>query len=136
MPRARAERSVRCAQANNLPNDDLCMENAIMINKFNRYPLIIDPSGQATNFMLQQYKARKIIRTSFLDASFMKHLEAALRFGNALLVEDVESMDPVLNSVLNREVRSRGAAPGSACRGLTERAAVFSVGRSPRRAAV
>lgn len=32
-------------QANKLPNDDLCTENAIILSRFHRYPLIIDPSG-------------------------------------------------------------------------------------------
>lgn len=32
--------------ANKLPNDDLCVENAIMLQRFNRYPLVIDPSGR------------------------------------------------------------------------------------------
>ena len=50
-------------QANSLPSDDLCAENAIMINRFNRYPLIIDPSGQATEFLLNEYKDRKITKT-------------------------------------------------------------------------
>jgi dynein heavy chain 1, cytosolic len=27
-----------------LPNDDLCIENAIIMKRYNRYPLIIDPS--------------------------------------------------------------------------------------------
>lgn len=57
---------------------------------------------------MTHYKSNKIIRTSFLDTAFLKHLESALRFGNALLVEDVESMDPVLNSVLNREISKTG----------------------------
>jgi dynein heavy chain 1 len=95
-------------KANELPDDDLCVENAIMMQTFNRYPLVIDPSGQAVTFLMKQYKDRKIIRTSFLDSSFLKHLEAALRFGNALLVEDVESLDPILNSVLNKEIFRQG----------------------------
>jgi dynein heavy chain 1 len=28
-----------------LPNDELCMQNAIILDKFNRFPLIIDPSN-------------------------------------------------------------------------------------------
>lgn len=92
-------------QAHALPSDDLCMENAIMMKRFNRYPLIIDPSGQATKFLLNEYKDRKITRTSFLDDAFRKNLESALRFGNPLLVQDVENYDPILNPVLNREVR-------------------------------
>ena len=29
-----------------LPTDFLCVENAIVLNHYERYPLIIDPSGQ------------------------------------------------------------------------------------------
>ena len=50
-------------QSNSLPSDDLCVENAIMIKRFNRYPLIIDPSGQATEFIMNEYKDRKISKT-------------------------------------------------------------------------
>ncbi|CAH3116472.1 unnamed protein product [Pocillopora meandrina] len=95
-------------QANSLPADDLCTENAIMLKRFNRYPLIIDPSGQATEFLLNEYKGKKISKTSFLDDAFRKNLESALRFGNPLLVQDVESYDPILNPVLNRELRRTG----------------------------
>ena len=35
----------------------------------------------------------------------MKQLETAIRFGLPLLVQDVERIDPVLNSVLNKEVQ-------------------------------
>ncbi|XP_060529688.1 dynein heavy chain, cytoplasmic isoform X3 [Cylas formicarius] len=95
-------------QANALPTDDLCTENAIMLKRFNRYPLIIDPSGQATEFIMNEYKDRKITKTSFLDDSFRKNLESALRFGNPLLVQDVENYDAILNPVLNKELRRTG----------------------------
>ncbi|KAI0242051.1 dynein heavy chain [Massospora cicadina] len=95
-------------QANALPADDLCIENAIMLRRFNRYPLIIDPSGQATAFLANEYRSRKITVTSFLDDSFLKNLESALRFGNPLLIQDVENLDPILNPVLNRELRRTG----------------------------
>ena len=45
-------------QANALPADELCVENAIMLKRYNRYPLIIDPSGQATEFIMNEYKVR------------------------------------------------------------------------------
>ncbi|KAK7789348.1 hypothetical protein R5R35_002380 [Gryllus longicercus] len=95
-------------QANALPSDDLCTENAIMLKRFNRYPLIIDPSGQATEFIMNEFRDKKITKTSFLDDSFRKNLESALRFGNPLLVQDVENYDPILNPVLNRELRRTG----------------------------
>jgi dynein heavy chain 1, cytosolic len=46
-----------------------------------------------------------ITRTSFLDNAFRKNLESALLFGNPMLIEDVENYDPILNPVLNREIR-------------------------------
>ncbi|WVN87983.1 uncharacterized protein L203_103180 [Cryptococcus depauperatus CBS 7841] len=95
-------------QANQLPVDNLCTENAVMLKRYNRYPLIIDPTGQATAFLQNEYRDRKITVTSFLDESFLKKLESALRFGNPLLIQDVENLDPILNSVLNRELRRTG----------------------------
>ena len=95
-------------QSKSLPSDNLTTENAIMLKRFNRYPLIIDPTGQATTFLLNEYKERKITVTSFLDEAFLKVLESALRFGNPLLIQDVEHLDPILNAVLNREIRRTG----------------------------
>ena len=95
-------------QSKSLPADNLTTENAIMLKRFNRYPLIIDPTGQATTFLLNEYKERKITVTSFLDEAFLKVLESALRFGNPILIQDVEHLDPILNAVLNKEIRRTG----------------------------
>ncbi|GAA5979126.1 hypothetical protein JCM10908_002813 [Rhodotorula pacifica] len=91
-----------------LPSDDLCVENAIMLARSSRYPLVIDPSGQATKFLIEEYQGRKLAVTSFLDEAFLKNLESALRFGTPLLVQDVEHLDPILNTVLNKELRRAG----------------------------
>ena len=50
-------------QANSLPTDELCTENAIILRRFNRYPLIVDPSGQASEFIMNEYRDRKITKT-------------------------------------------------------------------------
>lgn len=52
---------------------------------------------------MQQY-----VVEDFLDEAFLKNLESALRFGTALLIQDVEHLDPILNTVLNRELRRAG----------------------------
>jgi dynein heavy chain 1 len=57
---------------------------------------------------LNEHKDRKITVTSFLDEAFLKVLESALRFGNPLLIQDVEHLDPILNAVLNKEIRRTG----------------------------
>ena len=95
-------------QANSLPVDDLCTENAIILKRFNRYPLIIDPSGRVTEFLQRECKDRRLTVTSFLDDSFTKQLESSLRFGNPILIQDAEHLDPILNHVLNKEYQKTG----------------------------
>ena len=38
-----------------LPSDELCVENAIIMKHYNRYPLVIDPSDQALKFIVNHY---------------------------------------------------------------------------------
>jgi len=91
-----------------LPKDVLCEENAIMITRTKRYPLIVDPSNQAIAYLKASLKEKKLIVTSFLDASYLKQVESALRFGNTILIQDAENIDPIMNSVLNKELRRTG----------------------------
>ncbi|KAH9904137.1 cytoplasmic dynein heavy chain [Xylariomycetidae sp. FL2044] len=95
-------------QENTLPVDDLCTENAIILKRFNRYPLIVDPSGRVTEFLLRESKDRRLTVTSFLDDNFTKQLESSLRFGTPILIQDAEHLDPILNHVLNKEYQKQG----------------------------
>jgi dynein heavy chain 1 len=101
---------------NQLPSDSLCLENAVMLDRHTRFPLIIDPSGQALVFIQNQYKKRGIITTryylyidsSFRDTSYVKLLESAIRFGNPIILQDVEMYDPIIKNVLDQQVRRIG----------------------------
>ncbi|TKX19773.1 dynein heavy chain [Elsinoe australis] len=95
-------------QQNGLPVDELCTENAVMLKRFNRYPLIIDPSGRTIEFLQNECKDRRLTVTSFLDSGFTKQLESSLRFGNPILIQDAEHLDPILNHVLNKEYQKTG----------------------------
>jgi dynein heavy chain 1 len=95
-------------QQNGLPVDDLCTENAIILKRFNRYPLIIDPTGRIPEFLQKENKNQRLTVTSFLDDTFIKQLESSLRFGNPILIQDAEYLDPVLNHVLNKEYQRTG----------------------------
>ena len=77
--------------------------------------LILNPSqftkslsGEMNNNMIHLLREKKIMKSSFLDDSFRKNLESALRFGNPILVQDCENYDAILNPVLNRELRRTG----------------------------
>ena len=91
-----------------LPSDELATQNAILLERFNRFPLVVDPSGQASAFIMQKYQQQKIVQTSFLDPGFLKILASAIRFGTPLLVNDAEAVDPILNPVLNKELQRTG----------------------------
>lgn len=91
-----------------LPPDDLCVENAIMLCRYHRYPLIIDPTSRVIPFLVAQHEKKKLTITSFLDDAFIKHLESAIRFGNPILIQDAEYLDPVLTQVLNKEYKRTG----------------------------
>ena len=91
-----------------LSSDPLAIQNCIILERFYRFPLIIDPSGQAVEFLVRKYAEQKIVKTSFLDSSFLKTLASAVRFGTPLLVQDVELVDPILNPLLNKEFQKTG----------------------------
>lgn len=95
-------------QTDGLPGDQLSLENGVILDHALRFPLVIDPSGDAISFIMKKYHDDKIQKTSFLDKAFMKTLAGAVRFGTALLVENVENIDPILNPLLNRELQRTG----------------------------
>lgn len=95
-------------QSNGLHGDQLSLENGVILDHCIRFPLVIDPSGNAIDFLMNKHKDERIQKTSFVDKAFMKTLAGAVRFGTTLLVENVEKLDPVLNPILNREHQRTG----------------------------
>lgn len=93
--------------ADGLPNDSLAQQNAILLERYHRFPLVIDPSGQALAYLKKKHP--KAQETSFLDNAFVKVLTSCIRFGSTLLIHDVEYLDPILHPLLNGErCRSNG----------------------------
>ena len=48
-----------------LPTDNICLENASILQRFNRYPLIIDPAVQATEFIKKFFESKKLALTRY-----------------------------------------------------------------------
>ena len=86
----------------------MSLENEVILDHCVRFPLIIDPSGNAINFLMNKFKDEKIQKTSFLDSAFIKSLAGAIRFGTTFLVEKVQNIDPVLNPILKQEIQRSG----------------------------
>ncbi|WFC97966.1 hypothetical protein MYAM1_000686 [Malassezia yamatoensis] len=91
-----------------LPNDGLAIDNAVIMEYCTRYPLIIDPTGEAIDYVQRRHSAQKIAIASCRDVGCVKILESALRFGTPLLLYDAEHLDPVLLPILKQERRRTG----------------------------
>eukprot|EP00753_Platysulcus_tardus_P001929 PLAT11596.21.p1 GENE.PLAT11596.21~~PLAT11596.21.p1 ORF type:complete len:1541 (+),score=910.45 PLAT11596.21:361-4623(+) len=94
---------------NRLPNDSFSIDNAIMLYRSNRWPLMIDPQGQANAWVrsLEADNSLKVVKMS--SSTFARDLEIALQFGNPLLIESVgEYIDPLLEPVLTKAIVTVG----------------------------
>eukprot|EP00929_Paragymnodinium_shiwhaense_P038463 TRINITY_DN20312_c0_g2_i5.p1 TRINITY_DN20312_c0_g2~~TRINITY_DN20312_c0_g2_i5.p1 ORF type:complete len:4212 (-),score=1387.32 TRINITY_DN20312_c0_g2_i5:193-12828(-) len=92
-----------------LPSDELSVENGIMVTRGRRWPLMIDPQGQANRWVRQMGKSKGIVVTKLSDGQYLRKLEACIRNGNALLIENVEEvLDPALEPVLVKALFKRG----------------------------
>lgn len=93
-----------------LPADALHIDNAVMLQRCTRVPLLIDPSGRAAAFVQAWYSTPSVpvAVSSFLDESCAQVLERALRFGTPLVLTHAEHWDPLVLPILNREKRHTG----------------------------
>jgi dynein heavy chain len=67
------------------------VENAMMVDEAQRWPLIIDPQSQAVKWVRNTARRaqRTLISTRLTDKMFVRNLETALQFGHTLLVENL-----------------------------------------------
>ncbi|KIZ07655.1 Dynein heavy chain 6, axonemal [Monoraphidium neglectum] len=92
-----------------LPSDGVSVDNAILATRAKRWPLMIDPQGQANGWVraLEARSGLRVVKPG--DANFLRSLESCIRVGNPVLIEDVgESLDPALEPVLARAVFKQG----------------------------
>eukprot|EP00392_Amoebophrya_sp_AT5.2_P005332 g5341.t1 len=100
---------VRGWNLNNLPQDDLSVENGIMVTRGRRWPLMIDPQGQANRWIKTMGKEKNIGIIKLSNPNFLRTLENGIRYGNAILLENVEEvLDPSIEPVLLKQVFKKG----------------------------
>jgi len=94
-----------------LPNDSFSVENAIINDKTRRWPLFIDPQGQANKWIKNMEKERQVRIMKFTDGNYLKLLEAGIRMGNPVLMENVgEEMDPAIEPLLQKQIVVKGSS--------------------------
>ncbi|KAK0049220.1 dynein heavy chain 3 axonemal-like isoform X1 [Biomphalaria pfeifferi] len=86
-----------------LPVDGFSVDNGIIVSKSRRWPLMIDPQGQANKWIKNMEKANKLNIIKLSDGNYMRTLENSIQFGTPILLENVgEELDPVLEPVLQK----------------------------------
>ncbi|EDO45806.1 predicted protein [Nematostella vectensis] len=96
-----------------LPTDSFSIENGIIINNANRWPLMIDPQGQANKWIKNMEKKNNLHVIKLTDADYVRTLENCIQFGTPVLLENVgEELDPLLEPLLLKQTFKQG---GSIC---------------------
>ncbi|KTF88877.1 hypothetical protein cypCar_00027703 [Cyprinus carpio] len=95
---------IRSWQIAGLPKDSLSVENGVIAQYSQRWPLFIDPQGQANKWIKNTERDNTLAVIKLSDRDFLRSLENAIRFGKPCLLENVgEELDPALDPVLLRQ---------------------------------
>lgn len=93
-----------------LPNDTFSVENAIINQYTFRWPLFIDPQGQANKWLKSMEKTKGLKVLKFTNPSYLKMLEGAIRMGNPVLIENIgEETDPAIEPLLQKQISKKGS---------------------------
>jgi len=94
-----------------LPADELSTQNGILVTRSSRFPLMIDPQGQALNWIRNKEASNMPIfgQTTLTDPKLKDKLEGCMSDGLALLIIGVEEeIDPMLDPVLEKQFTLKG----------------------------
>ena len=97
-----------------LPQDSHSVENGIIMSKGRRYPLLIDPQGQANRFIKNMGKDTSVCPNDLdviklSDKNFLRTLENGVRFGRWVLLENIgETLDAALEPLLLQQKFKQG----------------------------
>ncbi|XP_040459651.1 dynein heavy chain 7, axonemal [Falco naumanni] len=87
-----------------LPSDMFSIDNGIIISNARRWPLMIDPQGQANKWIKNMEKANSLHIIKLSDPQFVTTLENCIQFGSPVLLENVgEELDPILEPLLLKQ---------------------------------
>jgi len=102
-------KAVRDWNIQGLPSDSFSTENGVMVTRGTRWPLMIDPQGQANKWVknMEGKNGLKVLNLQMSD--MVRQMEMALASGAPVLLQDVEEeMDPILEPVLSKSFVKRG----------------------------
>ena len=96
-----------------LPNDTFSTENGIMMHACRRWPLLIDPQGQANKFVRNLEENNSLHICKLADKSYLRTLENAVQFGQPVLLENVgEELGAAIEPLLRKNVVKTAGSGG------------------------
>ena len=92
-----------------LPSDSFSTENGVIVTRGNRWPLMVDPQGQAIKWIKNMEKNNGLKVIDLQQTDYLRTLENSIQFGNPVLLQNVqEELDPSLSPILNKSIVKRG----------------------------
>eukprot|EP00605_Chrysophyceae_sp_TOSAG23-4_P000859 GSChrysophyteH1.ASY1.ANO1.950.1 assembled CDS len=79
---------VRGWQIDGLPADDFSCENGLLTTMGRRWPLMIDPQGQANRWVRNMYANSNLQIIKLTEKEFLRTLENGIRYGAPVLLEN------------------------------------------------
>ncbi|KAJ3098250.1 Dynein heavy chain 3, axonemal [Phlyctochytrium planicorne] len=97
--------SLRAWNLAGLPNDSFSSDNGIIATKARRWPLFVDPQGQANKWVKNMEKQNRLAVIKLSDGDYVRTLENAIQFGTPVLLENIgEEVDSVLEPLLTKQI--------------------------------
>jgi len=90
----------------NLPSDDFSTENGILVTRGNRWPLMIDPQGQANLWIkdMEGFDKQNLTVVDFQTKNFLNKITGCLQQGRPVLIQDIlEEIDASLSALLSMD---------------------------------
>ncbi len=92
-----------------LPADNFSIENGLISEYGRRWPLMIDPQGQANIWIRNTYRDKNLQVCKLSDKAFLRTLENGIRYGSPCLLENIEEeLDPGLEPILLKQIVKKG----------------------------
>ncbi|CAH2077132.1 unnamed protein product, partial [Iphiclides podalirius] len=94
-----------------LPDDNFSAENGIIVRRATRWPLAVDPQGQALIWISRLEEKNDIQIVDFGQPNYLKIMESCLSGGKPILIQNVgEVLDPSIAPILDKAVVRIGSA--------------------------
>ncbi|CAG4949545.1 unnamed protein product [Colias eurytheme] len=94
-----------------LPDDNFSAENGIIVVRATRWPLAVDPQGQALIWISRLEEKNDIQIVDFGQPNYLKIMETCLTDGKPVIVQNVgEVLDPSIAPILDKAIVKIGTA--------------------------